>query len=165
MRGLLGPRSHSGRRAAESPHYGLPLLPPDFSTLPPRSIIPSTPFPVGTEKAVWGATCSEVRRRQAERYHPVQHGLPGYIYKPRPLPARPGGAPKCAANRRPSRKRHTVWPTKRPNGRRITPARSPGRSAVTDLGFRARKLRAGPAPPALRCGRLRLGGRAAEALA
>lgn len=46
---------------------------------------------------------------------------PEHIYKPRPLPARPGGAPKCATNRRPSLKRHTVRPTNgpsRPQGHR-----------------------------------------------
>ena len=57
------------------------------------------------------------------------------------------------------------------------PPRSPGRPAVTEIGFRARKLQAGPhergrgrdgpcggpAPPARRSGRLRRGGRAAEA--
>lgn len=163
VRGLLGPRSHRGRRAVESPDYGSPLLPPDFSRISPRSTTPSTPFPVGTQKAVWGSTCSEGKRRQAERYHPLRHGLQDTFTNPdlcRHVLEVPPSVPLTGGP--PARGTPCGQPTAQA-GRRVTAARSPGRSAVTDLGLRARKLRAGPARPALRWGRLRLGGRAAEA--
>lgn len=49
----------------------------------------------------------------------------------------------CATSRRPSRRRRPCGRPKAHAGRRTTPARSPGRPAVTDLGFCAPKRQAG----------------------
>lgn len=142
---------------------GLPLPPAGFCDITPRGIISGTLIPVGAQEAVWGSEYSGVQRQQTQRHHPHPNtNSQDTLTSPAgcgPLPEvsasvpltggppvrTPGGQPKAEA------------------GSRTAPARSPGRPAVTDLGFRAWTLRTGPTPPALRSDWLRRGGLAAEA--
>lgn len=135
----------------------------------PRQPRPSTLVPAGAHETAWGPWG---KRRRARGRPPTP--IPADIHTPRPVPASPGGA----------RERHEqeAFPQRRGRGATHTPelageqpARSPGRPAVTDLRLRARRLRAGAPraaagrgqalrrPRALRAGRRRRGGRAAEA--